>query len=138
MTVSTVGELSADAMVEFWADAVNGLVRLGRGHQIGSEIIMQWQDPEHHIATRVGLMTGWGSTGTWEVCFPDGDETIAPETTIEITTTSIDADTCIADITTGNTARYDTMLDLTLGSEKAITFSDIFETFCSKHYILLF
>ena len=60
---STVGLLSGDEDVDFWADAKNGRVRLGTGHDVGENLIMEWQDPEHHEAAFVGLMTGWGSTG---------------------------------------------------------------------------
>ena len=63
VVTSTPGLLSNEEYVDFWADAVDGLVRVGMGHEIGSEILMQWQDPEHHEAMYVGLMTGWGSTG---------------------------------------------------------------------------
>jgi hypothetical protein len=57
--------LDGDAYLPFWADAVSGLVRVGSGSSIGNadSIIMQWQDPEHHEATNIGLMTGWGSDG---------------------------------------------------------------------------
>ena len=37
-----------DKMVDFWADAVAGLVRLGRGSTLGEQIIMEWQDPTPH------------------------------------------------------------------------------------------
>ena len=57
--------LDGDAFLPFWADAVGGLVRVGSGSTIGNgdSIIMQWQDPDHHEATNIGLMTGWGSEG---------------------------------------------------------------------------
>jgi hypothetical protein len=53
---------------QFWADAVDGLVRVGEGSTVGQNTLLEWQDPDHHIAEYVGVMTGWGSGGDWEVC----------------------------------------------------------------------
>ena len=50
----------------FWADAKNGLVRLGKGKVIGSNIIIKWQDNQPLDPSYVGFMTGWGSTGVWK------------------------------------------------------------------------
>ena len=35
-------------------------------------MLMSWQDPDHHVADTVGLMTGWGGTGIWNVCNTGG------------------------------------------------------------------
>ena len=67
--IDTPGIVSDTEARQFWADAVNGLIRFGSSATIGSEIIMQWQDPDpHHTAAYVGVKTGWGSTGEWHVC----------------------------------------------------------------------
>ena len=50
----------------FWADAKNGLIRLGKGKVIGSNIIIKWQDNQPLDPSYVGFMTGWGSTGVWK------------------------------------------------------------------------
>eukprot|EP01052_Picozoa_sp_SAG31_P021352 SAG31_NODE_1646_length_7649_cov_3.317616_9_plen_94_part_00 len=34
---------------------------------------MAWQDPDHHEASYVGVMTGFGSTGVWHVCITPDD-----------------------------------------------------------------
>ena len=48
----------------FWADAKDGLIRLGRGNTPGNEIIMQWQDNNQPLdLTYVGFMTHTG--GIW-------------------------------------------------------------------------
>eukprot|EP01051_Picozoa_sp_SAG22_P012321 SAG22_NODE_1270_length_4942_cov_72.777623_1_plen_466_part_10 len=75
VTAGTAGLLSDDEPRPFWASAVDGLVRVGQGHVIGQRVLMQWQDPDHHVAMHVGLMTGWGSHGRWRVCTggPDAD-----------------------------------------------------------------
>jgi len=52
----------------FWASAENGLVQLGRGSIVGEQIVMSWQDPNPHEAMYVGVMTGWGAEGKWNVC----------------------------------------------------------------------
>ena len=50
----------------FWADAKNGLIRLGKGKVIGSNIVIKWQDNQPLDPSYVGFMTGWGSTGVWK------------------------------------------------------------------------
>ena len=50
----------------FWADAKDGLVRLGKGKVIGSDIVMIWQDNQQLDPSYVGFMTGFGSTGIWK------------------------------------------------------------------------
>ena len=59
--------LSVSEARPFWADAVGGLVQVGTGSTVGANVLMQWQDPDHHVATHIGVMTGWGSTGIWNV-----------------------------------------------------------------------
>eukprot|EP01052_Picozoa_sp_SAG31_P028546 SAG31_NODE_2765_length_5123_cov_4.714541_2_plen_970_part_00 len=70
--IESVGLLSGDEHRAFWASAVDGLVQVGQGHLIGQRVLMQWQDPQHHVAMFVGLMTGFGSSGRWRVCNGDG------------------------------------------------------------------
>eukprot|EP01052_Picozoa_sp_SAG31_P015482 SAG31_NODE_996_length_10492_cov_4.648802_6_plen_728_part_00 len=67
-TLCTQDLLSEDEMRPFWASARDGLVQVGTGSVVGSEMFMEWQDPEHHVASYVGFMTGWGATGEWRVC----------------------------------------------------------------------
>jgi len=65
---STSSIVSSSEARQFWASASNGLIQLGHGSVIGEQIILSWQDPNPHEAVYVGLMTGWGSTGSWNVC----------------------------------------------------------------------
>eukprot|EP00947_MAST-08B_sp_MAST-8B-sp1_P002408 g2408.t1 len=51
----------------FWADASGGLVRFGRGTTVGSNTVLQWQDPSPLTVRSAGVMTGWGATGDWIV-----------------------------------------------------------------------
>ena len=51
----------------FWADAKDGLVRLGKGKVIGSDIVIKWQDNQPLDLSYVGFMTGFGSTGIWKI-----------------------------------------------------------------------
>ena len=51
----------------FWADAKGGLVRLGKGATIGSDIIMEWQAPNPVDPNYVVFSTGTSSTGFWKV-----------------------------------------------------------------------
>ena len=73
VTVATPGLLDGNSPTSFWADAVDGLVRLGTGSDVGENTLMQWQDPAHHEAVYVGVMTGWGSDGQWNVCHDGWD-----------------------------------------------------------------
>ena len=50
----------------FWADAKNGLIRLGSGNIIGNEIILQCQDNQLLDPSYVGFRTSWGSSGVWK------------------------------------------------------------------------
>ena len=68
VTKATPALLNGKSRKYFWADAVKGLVRLGAGNAVGANIIMSWKDPTPHVVQHVGLMTGWGSPGKWEVC----------------------------------------------------------------------
>ena len=76
-TETTPNVLSAYEARSFWIDAVQGLVRVGRGSSVGQDVIMQWQDPDLHQAVRVGFLSGsagqrrHGLDGAeWHVCFP--------------------------------------------------------------------
>eukprot|EP00947_MAST-08B_sp_MAST-8B-sp1_P002574 g2574.t1 len=64
-TASTVGILDPAEASDFWADALNGLVRFGTGSVVGSNVVLQWQDPAPLTMRVVGVMTGWGATGEW-------------------------------------------------------------------------
>ena len=100
VTKSTRGLLSRNKMVDFWADAVDGLVRLGKGKLVGQNVLMQWQDPNPHVASYVGVMTGWGASGRWSICTGCGQ------------------------YNTPNTGKYK-ITNVTLGASKAVTFSVI-------------
>ena len=64
----TPGLLSGSEARTFWATANDGLVVVGAGGAVGQEEFMRWQDPDHHVANYIGVMTGWGATGDWSVC----------------------------------------------------------------------
>ena len=51
----------------FWADAKGGLVRLGKGLTIGSDIVMEWQDSNPVDPKYVVFSTGYGSSGFWKI-----------------------------------------------------------------------
>ena len=81
VTQATAGLLDATTKKYFWADAANGLVRLGTGSTVGQNVLMQWQDPNPYVVDHVGLMSGLSqacqtdvgscsSSGKWEICAP--------------------------------------------------------------------
>ena len=67
VTKSTFGILKRHEDQPFWAEAINGLVRLGKGHIIGQNVVMQWRDVEYIIPNSIGFMTGWGASGEWKI-----------------------------------------------------------------------
>eukprot|EP01047_Picozoa_sp_COSAG01_P017021 COSAG01_NODE_889_length_12914_cov_3.351775_1_plen_4223_part_10 len=68
VVAATRGMLNSGEARQFWVDVTNGHVRVGKGHSLGANKIMEWQDPFPHIVVSVGVMTGWGSTGAWSIC----------------------------------------------------------------------
>ena len=60
-------KLDANKDREFWADFNTGLIRLGQGHVLGQNILLEWQDPNPIVPAVVRFMTGWGATGLWNV-----------------------------------------------------------------------
>ena len=64
---STPGILHGNEYRPFWAQVLNGLVRFGTGHMIGQNVVVQWQDPYPMIPNSIGFMTGWGSSGDWNI-----------------------------------------------------------------------
>merc|ERR1711993_164220 len=68
---STSNIVSSSEAKQFWASASNGLVQFGHGSVIGEQTILSWQDPNPHEAVFIGVMTGWGSTGSWNVCMEE-------------------------------------------------------------------
>ena len=63
---ATLNILKSNEDRSFWADAKDGLVRLGKGKVIGYDIVMKWQDNQPLDPSYVGFMTGWGSAGIWK------------------------------------------------------------------------
>ena len=63
---ATLNILKSNEDRSFWADAKDGLVRLGKGKVIGYDIVMKWQDNQPLDPSYVGFMTGWGSSGIWK------------------------------------------------------------------------
>ena len=80
-TVCSDGLLSATEPTEFWASAVGGLVRVGLGSRLGEDTLFSWQDPDHHVVTHVGAMTGWGATGEWTICSDGSPVSVASSST---------------------------------------------------------
>ena len=64
---STPEIVNANEYRPFWAQVLNGLVRFGTGNIIGQNVVLQWQDSNPMIPDSIGFMTGWGSTGDWNI-----------------------------------------------------------------------
>ena len=57
---ATLNILKSNEDRSFWADAKDGLVRLGKGKVIGSDIVIKWQDNQPLNLSYVGFMTYFG------------------------------------------------------------------------------
>ena len=68
--IDTPSLLSSSEPRQFWASVVAGNVRVGTGAVVGSNVFLQWQDPDPYSAlpANIGLMTCCGATGLWHVC----------------------------------------------------------------------
>ena len=73
VTKATANILNATEDRTFWADANNGVVRLGEGPIIGKKIVMSWTDEKPLNTIYVGFSTGWGATGDWNACSSIGN-----------------------------------------------------------------
>ncbi|CAH1798441.1 unnamed protein product [Owenia fusiformis] len=59
--------LNCTEMMPFWVSWMNGDVQVGKGHAIGQNIILAWQDPTSHVVNALNFVTGFGASGTWEI-----------------------------------------------------------------------
>ncbi len=66
---STPGILQAGMAQPFWVSWVDGNIRLGREHQVGNDVICEWQDPTPKSINYVSTSTSSQSDGEW--IFPD-------------------------------------------------------------------
>ena len=70
--MNTKGWLDSHDYRQFWASAANGLVRLGTGNVVGLHTVLQFQDEDEPVEVNyAAVATGWGSDGSWVVCFPE-------------------------------------------------------------------
>ena len=58
--------LSDMELRSFWTDLDNGLVRVGKGDIVGSNIFLEYQT-DILAPKYVGFMTGWGTVGSWTI-----------------------------------------------------------------------
>ena len=45
----------------------SGYIQVGFGGDYGKHVFMEWDNPEGHTIRSVGLSTGYGHAGEWEV-----------------------------------------------------------------------
>ena len=64
--VNTPEILSDMEFRSFWTDFDNGLVRVGKGDIVGSNIILEYQT-DILAPKYIGFMTGWGTVGSWTI-----------------------------------------------------------------------
>ena len=64
--VNTPEILSDMEFRSFWTDFDNGLVRVGKGDIVGSNIFLEHQT-DILAPKYIGFMTGWGTVGSWTI-----------------------------------------------------------------------
>jgi len=67
VSIDTKNLLNRRQYRPFWAQALNGLIIVGKGNVVGKQELMRWQDPKPHEAKYIGLKSGWGSDGRWRI-----------------------------------------------------------------------
>ena len=51
----------------FWLGWAGGRIRLGKGSTYGSGVLMDFPDSSPYSVKYMGISTGWGSTGYWQI-----------------------------------------------------------------------
>ncbi|XP_071138508.1 uncharacterized protein [Mytilus edulis] len=61
--VNTLGVCKCDEYRSFW---ISGDLRIGKGLNVGINVIAEWTDPDPFTIRSIGIYT-WGGTGEWKV-----------------------------------------------------------------------
>jgi len=94
--VDTVGINNPHTMQPFWIDITEkNEVRVGKGHDIGQNIFMCYNDSNLYSIKYVGILCGWGSTAKWKLWLPQQGPGINQDFPIECSS--------------GNTYKYDSI-----------------------------
>ncbi len=64
-TVKTPGILTPGVAQPFWITWDNGNIRFGREHQVGYDVICEWQDPNPKTINYLSITTIATSDGKW-------------------------------------------------------------------------
>ena len=51
----------------FWASWKDGSIAVGRGAQVGQDVLVQWTDPSPHPVVQLHVTTGDDTPGLWEI-----------------------------------------------------------------------
>ena len=64
-SVQTPGICDCDVLKPFWLSWTDGLIRVGRGNNIGDQVVVEWLDTEP-LGITFAAITGWNQLGIWE------------------------------------------------------------------------
>jgi hypothetical protein len=59
------GIVSDTQFREFWISWTDGHIQCGKGGDIGSNLIMNWADPQFVGVSHLSVTSGYGSTALW-------------------------------------------------------------------------
>ena len=65
-STDTPNILSSEKLQPFWVRWSKGLIQVGKGHIVGDQELLQWQDPNPRSVHSITVSTGWGTDGHWE------------------------------------------------------------------------
>ena len=72
VALDTPGIVNCTEMRKFWVGWGSGLIRVGRGGEVGMDQIMHWQDPNPYAVHGLGISSGWGAIATWQFSYIQG------------------------------------------------------------------
>ena len=51
----------------FWISWDTGKIKVGSGLEVDKDMMLEWTDKHPFTVETIGVMTGWGSNGTWTI-----------------------------------------------------------------------
>ena len=69
---STPGIVNCTELRTFWVGWDSGLIRVGRGGEIGMDQFMHWQDPNPYTVHGLGICSGFEAVATWQFSYITG------------------------------------------------------------------
>ena len=59
--------ISREEARSFWISWDTGKIKVGSGLEVDKDMMLEWTDKHPFTVETIGVMTGWGSNGTWTI-----------------------------------------------------------------------